>query len=42
MKYRVVHPHYFPTYFKTRRAAALFQKEMGGTIERKIGGDWVI
>lgn len=41
MKFRVVHPAYMPTYFKTRRAAVLFQEQMGGTIERRIGGNWV-
>lgn len=41
MKYRVVHPLYFPTYFKARRVAVLFQNQIGGTIERKIGCDWV-
>lgn len=40
MKFRVVHPAYFPTYFKTKRAAIEFQKAMGGTIERKIGCEW--
>jgi hypothetical protein len=39
-KFRVIHPKYFPTYFKTKRAAVLFQEQMGGTIERKIGGNW--
>lgn len=41
MKFRVVHPRYMPTYFKTKRAAVLFQEQMGGTIERRIGGNWV-
>ena len=41
MKYRVVHPKYFPTYFKTKRAAVLFQNQIGGMIERKIGCNWV-
>lgn len=41
MRYRVVHPHYFPTYFKTKRDAVLFQNEFGGTIERKAGCEWV-
>lgn len=41
MRFRVVHPNYFPTYFRTRRDAILFQKEKGGVIERKIGGNWV-
>ena len=41
MKFRVVHPAYMPTYFKTKRAAILFQEQMGGTIERRIGGNWV-
>lgn len=41
MKFRVVHPAYMPTYFKTKRAAVLFQEQMGGTIERRIGGNWV-
>ena len=40
MKFRVVHPNYFPTYFKTKRAAAMFQEQIGGTIQRRIGGDW--
>ena len=40
MKFRVVHPAYFPTHFKTKRAAVEFQKAMGGTIERKIGCEW--
>lgn len=41
MKFRVIHPAYMPTYFKTKRAAVLFQEQMGGTIERRIGGNWV-
>ena len=41
MKFRVIHPNYFPTYFKTKRAAILFQQAMGGEIQRKIGCDWV-
>lgn len=41
MRFRVVHPYYMPTYFKTKRAAVLFQEQMGGTIERRIGGNWV-
>lgn len=41
MRFRVVHPAYMPTYFKTKRAAVLFQEQMGGTIERRIGGNWV-
>ena len=41
MKFRVVHPAYMPTYFKTKHAAVLFQEQMGGTIERRIGGNWV-
>lgn len=40
MKFRVVHPAYMPTYFKTKRAAELFQRAVGGTIERRIGGGW--
>lgn len=41
MKFRVIHPNYFPTYFRTRRDAVLFQNQNGGTIEQKIGCDWV-
>jgi hypothetical protein len=41
MRFRVVRPNYFPTYFRTRRDAIIFQKEKGGIIERKIGGNWV-
>ena len=31
---------YFPTYFKTKKAAVLFQEQMGGEIQRKIGCEW--
>ena len=43
MKFRVYHSDgkYYPTYFKTKKAAAMFQEQMGGEIQRKIGGDWV-
>ena len=40
MKFRVIHPHYMPTYFTRKGAAVLFQSAMGGTIQKKIGGDW--
>ena len=40
MKFRVVHPNYFPTYFKTKKAAKLFQEQIGGKIQRKIACDW--
>jgi hypothetical protein len=40
MRFRVVHPAYMPTYFRTRRAAELFRQAVGGTIERKIGDGW--
>lgn len=42
MKYRVYFPNgrYFPTYFKTKRAAEEFQNNLGGVIQRKIGGEW--
>ena len=40
MKFRVVHPAYMPTYFKTKRSAKMFQSAMGGEIQRKIGGEW--
>lgn len=42
MKYRVYFKDgkYFPTYFKTKRAAEMFQEQMGGEIQRKIGGEW--
>lgn len=40
MKFRVIHPNYMPTYFKTKGAAVLFNETIGGTIQRKIGGDW--
>lgn len=40
MKFRVVHPNYFPTYFQTKKAAKLFQEQIGGKIQRKIGCDW--
>lgn len=36
MKYRVIHPAYMPTYFPTKKAAVLFQEQMGGTIQRKM------
>jgi hypothetical protein len=29
-----------PSYFKTKRAAQMFQKIMGGEIQRKVGGEW--
>jgi hypothetical protein len=40
MKFRVIHPVYMPTYFKTKRAAQMYQNTMGGEIQRKIGGEW--
>ncbi len=40
MKFRVVHPNYFPTYFKTKKAAKLFQEQMGGKIQRRIANEW--
>ena len=40
MKFRVIHPNYMPTYFKTKKAAILFQEPIGGTIQRKIGCEW--
>lgn len=40
MRYRVVHPKYFPTYFKTKREALEFQAKIGGSIERKTGCQW--
>lgn len=42
MKFRVYFENgrYFPTYFKTLRAAVEFQESMGGTIQKKIGGEW--
>lgn len=42
MKYRVYFENgkYMPTYFKTKRAAAMFQEIMGGTIQRKVGCEW--
>ena len=39
-KFRVIHPNYFPTYFKTKKAAKLFQEQIGGKIQRKIACDW--
>ena len=41
MKYRVIHPNYFPTYFKTKKAAMLFNESFGGTVQRKLVTDWV-
>lgn len=40
MKYRVTHDRYFPAYFKTKREAIEYQASKGGTIQRKIGGNW--
>ena len=40
MKFRVIHPAYMPSYFKTKRAAQMFQNIMGGEIQRKVGGEW--
>ena len=40
MKFRVIHPAYLPSYFKTKRAAMMFQEIMGGTTQRKIGCEW--
>lgn len=42
MKYRVYFKNgkYLPTYFSTKKAAVLFQEQMGGEIQRKIGGEW--
>lgn len=31
---------YYPTYFKTKKEAMLFQEERGGEVQRKIGGNW--
>lgn len=43
MKYRVYHKdgRYFPTYFKTKKEATVFQSVHGGEIQRKIGCEWV-
>lgn len=42
MKYRVYFKDskYFPTYFKTRKEANLFQQQHGGEVQRKIGCEW--
>lgn len=42
MKFRVYFKDgkYFPTYFYTKKAAILYQEQMGGEIQRKIGGEW--
>jgi hypothetical protein len=42
MKFRVYFKNgkYFPAYFKTKKEAVLYQEEMGGEIQRKIGGEW--
>lgn len=42
MKFRVYFKDnkYFPTYFRTRREAAVYCKEHGGAIQKKIGNEW--
>lgn len=43
MKFRVYFENgkYMPTYFKTKKEAVEFQLKLGGTIQRKIGGNWI-
>lgn len=41
MKYRVVIPNRYPTYFRTRREAKGYQAKFGGKIERKLVTSWV-
>lgn len=42
MKFRVYFKDgkYFPTYFKTKRAAVEFQARFGGEVQHKIGCEW--
>ena len=42
MKFRVYFKDgkYYPTYFKTKKEAVLYQAQMGGEIQRKIGAEW--
>ena len=40
MKYRVVHPKYFPAYFYRKSDAVAYAEKCGGEVERKIGGNW--
>lgn len=42
MKYRVCFKDnkYLPTYFYKKSEAAKYQKEHGGEIQRKVGGEW--
>jgi hypothetical protein len=43
MKFRVYFKDgkYWPTFFRTKREALAYQAEMGGEIQRKIGGEWI-
>lgn len=42
MKFRVYFKDgkYYPTYFKTKKEAIVYQAQMGGEIQRKIGAEW--
>ncbi|MBQ8792760.1 MAG: hypothetical protein IJZ62_04025 [Clostridia bacterium] len=43
MKFRVYFKDgkYWPTFFRTKREAIAYQAEMGGEIQRLIGGEWI-
>ena len=43
MKYRIYFQNlrYFPTYFRTKKEAVEFQKIHGGSIQKKIGCEWI-
>ena len=40
MKFRVVHPKFFPTYFKTKKEAFSHIEKFGGTLQKKMAGNW--
>ena len=44
MKYRVIENSEknwkFSQFFRTKKEAIAFQDEYGGTLQRKIGGEW--
>ena len=41
MKFRVIHPNFFPTYFKTKKEAlAHIEKFEGSTLQKKMAGQW--
>lgn len=41
MNFRVYFKNDLPIYCKTKLEATLYQRQNGGEIQRKIGGEWV-